>query len=76
MKVIYKQSILELISHEISIAEMNAKIISYIEFTEEEWEDLKREIKFHNLTRWFNCIGEPFKIYGIEVRKEQTNDNL
>lgn len=81
MRVIYKERIVDMVSREISIAEMNGKMISYIELTEEEWKQVEYERKTSPImssiinVKSYRFQGElsPYiEIYGIKLYKEGT----
>ena len=61
MRTIFKQSLLELMSEEIDRADMNNKIISYFELTEDEYTQLMKELKMSGM-RFLDA-----KVYGIPV---------
>ena len=63
MRTKFKQSILELMSEEISRADMNRKIISYFELTIAEFAQLKHEMKMSGM----KFDGE---VYGVTVYEE------
>lgn len=67
MRTIFKDKILDQMSREISLAEMNCKIISHFIITIEECNQLRHELKCDS--RWKDNI-DGGKIYGILVKVE------
>jgi hypothetical protein len=70
MKTIFKEKILDKMAQEISLAEMNSKIISHFIITSEEETQLKHEMKMKH--GWKEKLHNS-KIYGILVLVEDED---
>lgn len=67
MKVVYKKTVIDKLSDEISKATANNQVIDHIKLDRDEWQELKTWLRQYSLclTPWYE---DPVWFSGVEIR--------